>query len=97
MGAPASRDRSYEHHTEPPAVDPAGRRFPETAALGHRRDPATTKAHQFHEWEEDALPGQKVVFGFGAHSGIDEVPELLRTAQWADRDGLDIFSLSDHP
>jgi alkanesulfonate monooxygenase SsuD/methylene tetrahydromethanopterin reductase-like flavin-dependent oxidoreductase (luciferase family) len=43
------------------------------------------------------LPGQKVVFGFGAHSGVDEVPELLRTAQQADRDGLDIFSLSDHP
>lgn len=43
------------------------------------------------------MPGQEVVFGFGAHSGIDEVPELLRMAQQADRDGLDIFSLSDHP
>jgi alkanesulfonate monooxygenase SsuD/methylene tetrahydromethanopterin reductase-like flavin-dependent oxidoreductase (luciferase family) len=43
------------------------------------------------------LPGQEVVFGFGAHSGLDEVPELLRMAQQADRDGLDIFSLSDHP
>jgi hypothetical protein len=43
------------------------------------------------------LPGQEVVFGFGAHSGIDEVPDLLRMAQQADRDGLDIFSLSDHP
>jgi alkanesulfonate monooxygenase SsuD/methylene tetrahydromethanopterin reductase-like flavin-dependent oxidoreductase (luciferase family) len=32
-----------------------------------------------------------------AHSGIDDVPELLRMAQQADRDGLDIFSLSDHP
>jgi alkanesulfonate monooxygenase SsuD/methylene tetrahydromethanopterin reductase-like flavin-dependent oxidoreductase (luciferase family) len=42
------------------------------------------------------LPGQKAVFGFGAHSGIDEAPELLRTAQQADRDALDIFSLSDH-
>ncbi|AEH09040.1 MULTISPECIES: LLM class flavin-dependent oxidoreductase [Protofrankia] len=40
---------------------------------------------------------QEVVFGFGAHSGIDDVPELLRAAQQADRDGLDIFSLSDHP
>ncbi|MEV2271267.1 LLM class flavin-dependent oxidoreductase [Nonomuraea africana] len=40
---------------------------------------------------------QEIVFGFGAHSGIDEVPELLRMAQQADRDGLDIFSLSDHP
>jgi len=43
------------------------------------------------------LSGQEVVFGFGAHSEIDEVPELLRTARQADRDGLDIFSLSDHP
>ncbi|GAA2409214.1 LLM class flavin-dependent oxidoreductase [Nonomuraea africana] len=40
---------------------------------------------------------QEIVFGFGAHSGIDEVSELLRMAQQADRDGLDIFSLSDHP
>ncbi|MEU7607816.1 LLM class flavin-dependent oxidoreductase [Micromonospora sp. NPDC049204] len=39
----------------------------------------------------------EVVFGFGAHSGIDEGPELLRMAQQADQDGLDIFSLSDHP
>src|SRR5882672_8486527 len=38
-----------------------------------------------------------VVFGFGAHSGIDDGPELLRMAQQADRDGLDVFSLSDHP
>ncbi|EIV96276.1 LLM class flavin-dependent oxidoreductase [Frankia sp. QA3] len=40
---------------------------------------------------------QQVVFGFGAHTGIDDGPELLRTVQQADRDGLDIFSLSDHP
>ncbi|MGK5675794.1 LLM class flavin-dependent oxidoreductase [Micromonospora sp. URMC 106] len=39
----------------------------------------------------------QVVFGFGAHSGIDDGPELLRAARLADRDGLDIFSLSDHP
>jgi alkanesulfonate monooxygenase SsuD/methylene tetrahydromethanopterin reductase-like flavin-dependent oxidoreductase (luciferase family) len=38
-----------------------------------------------------------VVFGFGAHSGIDDGPELLRIVQQADRDGLDHFSLSDHP
>jgi len=43
------------------------------------------------------VPAREVVFGFGAHLGIDEGPELLRTAQQADRDGLDIFSLSDHP
>ncbi|MFF4778906.1 LLM class flavin-dependent oxidoreductase [Microtetraspora fusca] len=40
---------------------------------------------------------QKVVFGFGAHSGIDDGPELLRMVEQADRDGLDHFSLSDHP
>jgi alkanesulfonate monooxygenase SsuD/methylene tetrahydromethanopterin reductase-like flavin-dependent oxidoreductase (luciferase family) len=44
-----------------------------------------------------ALSVQEVVFGFGAHSGVDDVPELLRMAEQADRDGLDLFSLSDHP
>ncbi|MEU6040628.1 LLM class flavin-dependent oxidoreductase [Actinomadura sp. NPDC047616] len=43
------------------------------------------------------MSAQHVVFGFGAHSGIDQAPELLRMAQQADREGLDIFSLSDHP
>jgi alkanesulfonate monooxygenase SsuD/methylene tetrahydromethanopterin reductase-like flavin-dependent oxidoreductase (luciferase family) len=43
------------------------------------------------------MPAQDVIFGFGAHSGADEAPELLRMARQADRDGLDIFSLSDHP
>jgi alkanesulfonate monooxygenase SsuD/methylene tetrahydromethanopterin reductase-like flavin-dependent oxidoreductase (luciferase family) len=38
-----------------------------------------------------------VVFGFGAHTAIDDGPELLRLVQQADRDGLDLFSLSDHP
>ncbi|MFE0105564.1 LLM class flavin-dependent oxidoreductase [Streptomyces sp. NPDC059009] len=38
-----------------------------------------------------------VLFGFGAHSGIDGGAELLRSVQQADRDGLDHFSLSDHP
>lgn len=38
-----------------------------------------------------------VVFGFGAHSDIDDGPQLLRLAEQADRDGLDLFSLSDHP
>jgi alkanesulfonate monooxygenase SsuD/methylene tetrahydromethanopterin reductase-like flavin-dependent oxidoreductase (luciferase family) len=40
---------------------------------------------------------QEVVFGFGAHTGVADVPELLRLVQQADRDGLDIFSLWDHP
>ena len=38
-----------------------------------------------------------LVFGFGAHSGVRDGPELLRLAQQADRDGLDLMSLSDHP
>lgn len=39
----------------------------------------------------------ELVFGFGMHSDIGEGPELLRMAERADRDGLDLFSLSDHP
>lgn len=38
-----------------------------------------------------------VVFGFGTHPEIDDIPELLRMTQQADRDGLDLFTLSDHP
>ncbi|GAA3930016.1 LLM class flavin-dependent oxidoreductase [Actinomadura viridis] len=40
---------------------------------------------------------QDIVFGFGAHTSVEDVPELLRLARQADRDGLDVFSLSDHP
>ncbi|MFG2041536.1 LLM class flavin-dependent oxidoreductase [Dactylosporangium sp. NPDC048998] len=43
------------------------------------------------------MSARKVSFGFGAHSGITDGPELLRMTQQADRDGLDLFSLSDHP
>jgi alkanesulfonate monooxygenase SsuD/methylene tetrahydromethanopterin reductase-like flavin-dependent oxidoreductase (luciferase family) len=42
-------------------------------------------------------PGRATVFGFGAHSTIDEGPRLLDMARRADSDGLDLFSLSDHP
>jgi alkanesulfonate monooxygenase SsuD/methylene tetrahydromethanopterin reductase-like flavin-dependent oxidoreductase (luciferase family) len=38
-----------------------------------------------------------VVFGFGAHSEIADAPALLRMAHTADREGLDLLSLSDHP
>jgi alkanesulfonate monooxygenase SsuD/methylene tetrahydromethanopterin reductase-like flavin-dependent oxidoreductase (luciferase family) len=38
-----------------------------------------------------------IYFGFGAHSTIDDGPELLRAVRQADSDGLDLFSLSDHP
>ncbi|MGE3254460.1 LLM class flavin-dependent oxidoreductase [Pseudonocardia sp.] len=37
------------------------------------------------------------VFGFGAHSTVDEASELLELVRRADDDGLDVFSLSDHP
>ncbi|MFI7444630.1 LLM class flavin-dependent oxidoreductase [Nonomuraea indica] len=40
---------------------------------------------------------REVVFGFGVHSGVEQAPELLSLVQQADRDGLDLFSLSDHP
>jgi alkanesulfonate monooxygenase SsuD/methylene tetrahydromethanopterin reductase-like flavin-dependent oxidoreductase (luciferase family) len=43
------------------------------------------------------LSAQEVLFGFGAHSSVDDGPGLLQMAQQADRDGLDLFSLSDHP
>lgn len=43
------------------------------------------------------LPAHDVIFGFGAPHEIDDVPELLRMAAQADRDGLDIVSVSDHP
>ena len=43
------------------------------------------------------MSAPEVVFGFGAHTDIEDAPELLRMVQQADRDGLDIFSLSDHP
>ena len=39
----------------------------------------------------------EIVFGFGMHSDVGDGPELLRMAERADRDGLDLFSLSDHP
>lgn len=42
-----------------------------------------------------ALPD--VVFGFGTETAVADGPELLRMTQLADREGLDIFSLSDHP
>lgn len=43
------------------------------------------------------MSGQDVVFGFGAPTGVDDVPQLLQLARQADRDGLDLVSVSDHP
>ncbi len=41
--------------------------------------------------------GSPVVFGFGADALAGDVPEVLRLARQADDDGLDLFSLPDHP
>lgn len=43
------------------------------------------------------MSGQEISFGFGANSGIGRLPDLLRLVQQADADGLDVFSVSDHP
>ena len=40
---------------------------------------------------------RQVVFGFGAHNDVDASPDLLQTIEQADRDGVDVFSMSDHP
>jgi alkanesulfonate monooxygenase SsuD/methylene tetrahydromethanopterin reductase-like flavin-dependent oxidoreductase (luciferase family) len=50
-----------------------------------------------HEESGTGISARPVVFGFGAHTGIEDTPELLTLVQQADRDGLDHFSLSDHP
>jgi alkanesulfonate monooxygenase SsuD/methylene tetrahydromethanopterin reductase-like flavin-dependent oxidoreductase (luciferase family) len=46
---------------------------------------------------ENTPPLKNVVFGFGAPTAVADIPELLHLAQLADRDGLDVFSLWDHP
>jgi alkanesulfonate monooxygenase SsuD/methylene tetrahydromethanopterin reductase-like flavin-dependent oxidoreductase (luciferase family) len=43
------------------------------------------------------VPAHDVVFGFGAHSGIDDAAQLFSMTRRADRTGLDLVSLSDHP
>jgi alkanesulfonate monooxygenase SsuD/methylene tetrahydromethanopterin reductase-like flavin-dependent oxidoreductase (luciferase family) len=43
------------------------------------------------------MDAREVVFGFGAHNGLDDAGQWLRLTELADRDGLDLFSLSDHP
>jgi alkanesulfonate monooxygenase SsuD/methylene tetrahydromethanopterin reductase-like flavin-dependent oxidoreductase (luciferase family) len=49
------------------------------------------------DMDDATVAGRQAVFGFGADGAIDGVPELLRMAEQADRDRLDLFSLSDHP
>jgi alkanesulfonate monooxygenase SsuD/methylene tetrahydromethanopterin reductase-like flavin-dependent oxidoreductase (luciferase family) len=41
--------------------------------------------------------GPPVVFGFGTDALAGDVPEVLRLTRQADEDGLDLFSLPDHP
>ena len=43
------------------------------------------------------MTGREVLFGFGLETGLGEVDALLEHASQADRDGLDLVSLSDHP
>jgi alkanesulfonate monooxygenase SsuD/methylene tetrahydromethanopterin reductase-like flavin-dependent oxidoreductase (luciferase family) len=43
------------------------------------------------------MADKKILFGFGLETGVSEVDELRRHATQADRDGLDVVSLSDHP
>lgn len=43
------------------------------------------------------MTGREVLFGFGLETGLGEVDALLEHARRADRDGLDLVSLSDHP
>jgi alkanesulfonate monooxygenase SsuD/methylene tetrahydromethanopterin reductase-like flavin-dependent oxidoreductase (luciferase family) len=50
-----------------------------------------------HSFASQPVSRRPVVFGFGAPGGVDDTAELLRQVQQADRDGLDHFSLSDHP
>jgi alkanesulfonate monooxygenase SsuD/methylene tetrahydromethanopterin reductase-like flavin-dependent oxidoreductase (luciferase family) len=40
---------------------------------------------------------RNVVFGFGAHPATDARTDFLDAVERADRDGLDVFSVADHP
>jgi alkanesulfonate monooxygenase SsuD/methylene tetrahydromethanopterin reductase-like flavin-dependent oxidoreductase (luciferase family) len=43
------------------------------------------------------MAARKALFGFGPETGVGEVEALLAHATRADRDGLDLVTLSDHP
>jgi alkanesulfonate monooxygenase SsuD/methylene tetrahydromethanopterin reductase-like flavin-dependent oxidoreductase (luciferase family) len=43
------------------------------------------------------MPVRKTLFGFAPGTEVSRAPEILRLAVQADRDGLDLFSISDHP
>jgi alkanesulfonate monooxygenase SsuD/methylene tetrahydromethanopterin reductase-like flavin-dependent oxidoreductase (luciferase family) len=40
---------------------------------------------------------RKVWFGFGAAADVRHAAEMVSLGQQADRDGLDLFSVPDHP
>ncbi|WP_418955419.1 LLM class flavin-dependent oxidoreductase [Streptomyces tritici] len=56
---------------------------------------ASDASHASHTSQAPPLPAP--LFGFGTPTGIHELPDLLRLTRQADREGLDLFSLSDHP
>ncbi|GAA2618341.1 LLM class flavin-dependent oxidoreductase [Actinomadura fulvescens] len=43
------------------------------------------------------MPERRTVFGAGVSTAVTDAPETLRLAAQADRQGLDLFSVSDHP
>jgi alkanesulfonate monooxygenase SsuD/methylene tetrahydromethanopterin reductase-like flavin-dependent oxidoreductase (luciferase family) len=44
-----------------------------------------------------AMPERKTLFGVGGGTEISAAPETLRLAVQADHEGLDLFTVSDHP
>ncbi|WP_406314188.1 hypothetical protein OHA77_38540 [Streptosporangium sp. NBC_01639] len=42
-------------------------------------------------------PERKALFGAGIGTAIGAAPETLRLADRADYEGLDLFTVSDHP
>jgi alkanesulfonate monooxygenase SsuD/methylene tetrahydromethanopterin reductase-like flavin-dependent oxidoreductase (luciferase family) len=43
------------------------------------------------------MPARKTIFGFGPAADVRQAADVVRLAQQADRDGLDLFSVPDHP
>lgn len=42
-------------------------------------------------------PAKKLWFGIGPGVAVADAPEVVRRVEYADREGLDFFALSDHP
>jgi len=43
------------------------------------------------------MTARKALFGIGVSTALDAAPETLRLTVQADKDGLDLFTVSDHP